>query len=215
MAVSIPEQAAPAPAPAPESISIQSQKATQDTPTIRSPQVASTPALATTMEAEDGVVKDISAPQETPTLTPAPAPAPAPTPASAEKEEKPSNPEDSTVKSVHPPQPTAIDTTAQPTHHGAEVFSPVEIHDSHTTDFTGDLNTNNEIPSQETIKKIANISVLDRDGRSIPFKNIYSGPNVARRVLVIFIRHFFCGVCNSHHPYPLNLLFQFPFPQPV
>ena len=51
-----------------------------------------------------------------------------------------------------------------------------------------------EIPAQEILNKVAGINVLDCDGRSIPFKSIYTGPNVARRVLVIFIRHFFCGV---------------------
>ncbi|KAG9242903.1 AhpC/TSA antioxidant enzyme-domain-containing protein [Calycina marina] len=67
-----------------------------------------------------------------------------------------------------------------------------------TTEFTGDVNTNNEIPSQEMLNNMAEISVLDRDGRSIPFKSIYTGPNVARRVLVIFIRHFFCGNCQEY-----------------
>lgn len=61
-------------------------------------------------------------------------------------------------------------------------------------DFVGDVNTNNDIPSQEVLKKVESMIVLDRDGKTRPFKSLYSGPNVARRVLVIFIRHFFCGV---------------------
>ncbi len=64
----------------------------------------------------------------------------------------------------------------------------------HTVEFAGDLNTNNELPTREKLKKVENLPILDQDGRSIPFKNLYTGPNVTRRVLVIFIRHFYCGV---------------------
>lgn len=63
-----------------------------------------------------------------------------------------------------------------------------------STEFIGDVNTNNDLPSQEILKKVESMIVLDKDGQSRPFKSLYSGPNVARRVLVIFIRHFFCGV---------------------
>jgi hypothetical protein len=64
-----------------------------------------------------------------------------------------------------------------------------------TAEFAGDRNTNNEIPSQQVLMKVENMTLLDKDGKSVPFKNLYTGPNVARRVLIIFIRHFFCGVC--------------------
>lgn len=67
----------------------------------------------------------------------------------------------------------------------------------HTAEFSGDVNTDNTIPSLETLRKIADYPVLDKDGRSRPFKSLYSGPMVARRVLVIFIRHFFCGNCQE------------------
>lgn len=64
-------------------------------------------------------------------------------------------------------------------------------------EFVGDVNTDNEIPSQEILRKIESMIVLDRDGKTRPFKSLYSGPNVARRVLIIFIRHFFCGNCQE------------------
>ncbi|KAF5875221.1 putative thioredoxin-like protein [Botrytis fragariae] len=67
-----------------------------------------------------------------------------------------------------------------------------------SVEFVGDVNTNNEIPSQEVLKKVESMIVLDRDGKTRPFKSLYSGPNVARRVLVIFIRHFFCGNCQEY-----------------
>lgn len=64
----------------------------------------------------------------------------------------------------------------------------------HTAEFAGDIDTNNSLPTREMIARTENLPVLDKDGRSRPFKSLYSGPNVARRVLVIFVRHFFCGV---------------------
>jgi hypothetical protein len=88
------------------------------------------------------------------------------------------------------PPKSSIDTSIPPSTHETE--SP--------TDFTGDLNTNNEIPTQEALKNIEDFTVLDRDGKLVLFKSIYTGSNVARRVLVIFIRHFFCGVCPSPFP---------------
>lgn len=70
----------------------------------------------------------------------------------------------------------------------------IEIDKSMPEDFDGELSTTNELPSPDLIRKIENYMVLDRHGKSSSFKSLYSGPNAARRVLVIFIRHFFCGV---------------------
>jgi hypothetical protein len=100
---------------------------------------------------------------------------------------------------MHPtPAKTSIDTAQSTPLHDDLSESPI--------DFTGELNTNNEIPTQDTLRKIEDFTVLDKDGKTVPFRNIYSGPNVTRRVLVIFIRHFFCGVCSpalSSFPIPL------------
>lgn len=70
----------------------------------------------------------------------------------------------------------------------------VDIDKTKPEDFDGEVTTNNVLPSAETIKSIEDYIVLDRDGKSKTFKSLYSGNNVARRVLVVFIRHFFCGV---------------------
>ena len=64
-------------------------------------------------------------------------------------------------------------------------------------DFSGEVETNNDLPSVETQRKIENYVVLDRHGKTHTFKSLYSGRSVARRVLVIFIRHFFCGVSRK------------------
>lgn len=74
---------------------------------------------------------------------------------------------------------------------------PLEINTSQPEDFEGEIDTNNELPSHETIRKIQNYILLDRDGKTRPFKSLYSGSNVARRVLIIFVRHFFCGNCQE------------------
>ncbi|KAK4219576.1 AhpC/TSA antioxidant enzyme-domain-containing protein [Rhypophila decipiens] len=70
--------------------------------------------------------------------------------------------------------------------------------DVNPVDFEGSVTSNNEIPSAETLRKIENYMVLDKDGRSHSFKSLYSGSHTARRVLVIFVRHFFCGQCQEY-----------------
>lgn len=70
----------------------------------------------------------------------------------------------------------------------------IQIDKTKPEDFEGEIHTTNELPSPELIKKIDDYIVLDKHGKSYTFKSLYSGTNVARRVLVIFIRHFFCGV---------------------
>ncbi|KAH7148458.1 AhpC/TSA antioxidant enzyme-domain-containing protein [Dactylonectria macrodidyma] len=73
----------------------------------------------------------------------------------------------------------------------------IDINTSQPEDFEGELATNNELPTRETLRKIGNYNLLDRDGKTHPFKSLYTGSNVARRVLVIFVRHFFCGNCQE------------------
>lgn len=72
-----------------------------------------------------------------------------------------------------------------------------EVDRTRPQDFEGEIQTTDDIPSNETLKSIENYIVLDRHGRTHPFRSLYTGPNVARRVLVIFIRHFFCGVSQN------------------
>ena len=80
---------------------------------------------------------------------------------------------------------TSIDNSAS---------SAVSSNEVTLVDFTGDVNTNNELPTQAMLKSVEDMPLLDKDGKTVPFKNLYSGANVTRRMLVIFIRHFFCGV---------------------
>ena len=50
------------------------------------------------------------------------------------------------------------------------------------------------MPSVEALRKLQDHLVLDKEGKSRTFRSLYNGKNSARRVLIIFIRHFFCGV---------------------
>lgn len=64
-------------------------------------------------------------------------------------------------------------------------------------DFEGDVKVSSKLPTVADLKRVADLPVLDADGQSQPFKNIYSSPKAAQRVLLIFVRHFFCGVSAS------------------
>jgi hypothetical protein len=92
-----------------------------------------------------------------------------------------------------PSKPHIDSNETSPPKHSDESAKNLEDIDS-TVEFEGDVNTNNDLPTQATLKKIENLPILDKDGKSIPFKNLYTGPGVTRRVLIIFIRHFYCGV---------------------
>ncbi|KAG6359443.1 hypothetical protein INS49_012964 [Diaporthe citri] len=70
--------------------------------------------------------------------------------------------------------------------------------DVYQADFQGEVVTNDELPSAETIRRIENYIVLDRHGKTHTFRSLYTGRSVARRVLVIFVRHFFCGNCQEY-----------------
>ncbi|AEO63516.1 uncharacterized protein THITE_14178, partial [Thermothielavioides terrestris NRRL 8126] len=65
-------------------------------------------------------------------------------------------------------------------------------------DFDGAVDTNHDLPTPETIRQIDNYAVLDRHGKSHTFRSLYTGPHAARRVLLIFVRHFYCGNCQEY-----------------
>lgn len=65
-------------------------------------------------------------------------------------------------------------------------------------DFKGDIKVNNRPPNKEQLERVADLPVLDVDRKSYTFKSLYAdNENGPRRVLVVFIRHFFCGVRSS------------------
>lgn len=88
------------------------------------------------------------------------------------------------------PSRTSIDTSS------AAVDTNTQHSPGSSIEF--DINTNNDLPTRETLQKIQDFPILDQDGKVVPFKTLYTGPNVTRRVLIIFIRHFFCGNCQEY-----------------
>lgn len=73
--------------------------------------------------------------------------------------------------------------------------STADIDTTNPLDFSEDVSADNSLPTLATLKKIDNYIVLDRNGKSHTFRSLYTGRHVARRVLLVFVRHFYCGVC--------------------
>lgn len=57
-------------------------------------------------------------------------------------------------------------------------------------EFEGTVNVNNDLPSSEDLSRVDDLLVLDAQGQSRPFKELYKAPHIAPRQLIIFIRHF-------------------------
>lgn len=90
-------------------------------------------------------------------------------------------------------------SAAQPANKkGDTTVTAPDDEDVNPPDFHGEVLSNDELPSEETIRRIGDYIVLDRHGKTHTFKSLYTGRNVARRVLIIFVRHFFCGVSYAH-----------------
>ncbi|KAG7118193.1 hypothetical protein HYQ44_005336 [Verticillium longisporum] len=102
--------------------------------------------------------------------------------------------------SIQPTQAEGSKSPTTPTTQGADSSTratSVEVDTSKPKDFEGEIETNNEIPSTELIRRVENYVLLDRHGKTHTFKSLHSGRNVARRMLFIFVRHFFCGNCQE------------------
>ncbi|EYB32892.1 hypothetical protein FG05_03781 [Fusarium graminearum] len=56
-------------------------------------------------------------------------------------------------------------------------------------------NVNDNPPTAEALKAADAIELYDGEGKKHTFKSIYNRPDLPRRVLVVFVRHFFC--CNA------------------
>ncbi|KAI1336811.1 AhpC/TSA antioxidant enzyme-domain-containing protein [Xylariaceae sp. FL0016] len=92
-------------------------------------------------------------------------------------------------------------TTPNTSNPAAKTDEPAPVaatDDVNPPDFQGEVQTDNRLPTEKTLQTVENYTVLDHDGKSHTFKSLYAGRNVARRVLIIFIRHFFCGNCQEY-----------------
>lgn len=64
-----------------------------------------------------------------------------------------------------------------------------------TRDFDGDIETNHALPSQNTLQSCLDIPVFDGSGEERRFGSLWDDDaNSKSRAMIIFIRHFFCGV---------------------
>lgn len=60
--------------------------------------------------------------------------------------------------------------------------------------FEGNIEVNDDPPNKYDIEKCRDLVVLDENGESHPFSSLFAGEGMAKRHLIIFVRHFFCGV---------------------
>ena len=55
-----------------------------------------------------------------------------------------------------------------------------------------------KLPDASTLKEAGELSIKDENGKEIQFKSLYEGK--PGRQLIVFIRHFYCGVRAIHLP---------------
>ncbi|KAK9371402.1 AhpC/TSA antioxidant enzyme-domain-containing protein [Lipomyces kononenkoae] len=71
--------------------------------------------------------------------------------------------------------------------------NPIEDEQKGNTEITDDL------PSHDQLKSASAIEVFNVDGHKLAFGDLLSStPDSRKRIMVIFIRHFFCGSCQSY-----------------
>ena len=63
-------------------------------------------------------------------------------------------------------------------------------------DFKGDIEVSNKLPSTAELDKAAKLPILDVNGKRKLFGNLFTGESASKKHLIIFVRHFFCGVCQ-------------------
>lgn len=51
-----------------------------------------------------------------------------------------------------------------------------------------------ELPGETDLAKAGEVMIKDGDGNQIPLKSLWTNKPENERQLIIFIRHFFCGV---------------------
>ncbi|MCJ1432753.1 hypothetical protein MMC27_002110 [Xylographa pallens] len=65
-------------------------------------------------------------------------------------------------------------------------------------DFDGSLKVSQKLPTAADLSKVAALPLLTVHNESVPFESLYAGERGGRRVMVIFMRHFFCGNCQEY-----------------
>lgn len=66
--------------------------------------------------------------------------------------------------------------------------------DAYFAEFPDSIDISDDFPDNEAVAEAGEVLIYDSDGNERPFKSIYSGDPIGEQQLVIFVRHFFCGV---------------------
>ncbi|KAH7355994.1 AhpC/TSA antioxidant enzyme-domain-containing protein [Pyrenochaeta sp. MPI-SDFR-AT-0127] len=109
-------------------------------------------------------------------------PSPPPSQSGAQIEGKPSTSSDAPDNTMPPFSPS----------------SQTPVLQKEQEEFEGTVDVNDDLPSEKDLARVEDLLVLDAQGQSRPFKDLYKAPLVAPRQLIIFIRHFFCGNCQEY-----------------
>ncbi|KAL9125459.1 MAG: hypothetical protein Q9217_005344 [Psora testacea] len=68
-----------------------------------------------------------------------------------------------------------------------------------TGEFEGDIRVNDNLPTIPDLEEAGKIEVFDKDKKRRTFKSLHAGSKEDKmKVLVVFIRHFFCGNCQEY-----------------
>lgn len=60
------------------------------------------------------------------------------------------------------------------------------------------------LPGTDALDRVGELVVVDRNGKSHKFRSLWDRKEpTERRNIIVFIRHFFCGVCFGSHPLQL------------
>jgi len=78
-----------------------------------------------------------------------------------------------------------------------------------TSEFDGDVKVSNKPPSKADLERVADLPILDANRKAHKFSSLYKDKH---KVLIIFIRHFFCGVRG---PPSSHSLLHLPIKQPA
>lgn len=103
-----------------------------------------------------------------------------------------------TMTMAEPPKPLDTKTWTPPSQDKSNTYENPSKPTGPDGEFSGNIKVSQKSPTHSDLRAVDNLPVLDADRKSIPFKSLYDSQE-NRRVLIIFIRHFFCGVRPPLH----------------
>jgi hypothetical protein len=70
-----------------------------------------------------------------------------------------------------------------------------------------EINISDDLPDKETLSEAGDIPIYDSEGNARSFRSLYSGDlAIGEQQLVIFVRHFYCGVSLIHTFLPVGAI---------